>query len=193
MAVPASPCSPTTPEQRPPQEKGAKKGTYLFGVGQCRGARPKKKVAIQIREVARTFRRSPFTTLLLTADRLPNSCHSFLSSLRADNIKNSNNTVDESTVPCTRSTTRRIGQTTDTPEHQPKQTHTYIHTMAQTQTTFPPGRDDTSPFQHSHSPAEHAALIQSRETGDILPDDTPRGGVKALPFAKSWVHFMAGG
>ncbi|KAJ6789433.1 hypothetical protein PWT90_00234 [Aphanocladium album] len=67
--------------------------------------------------------------------------------------------------------------------------------MAQPQQVFAPGRDDRRPFQHSHSPAEHAALIQSRETGDILPDDTltPKGQVKALPFAKSWVHFMAGG
>ncbi|KAM0452173.1 hypothetical protein ACHAPV_009589 [Trichoderma viride] len=55
------------------------------------------------------------------------------------------------------------------------------------------GRDDRRPFQHSHVPAEHSALIQSRETGDVLPDDSPRGQVKALPFAKSWVHFMAGG
>lgn len=55
------------------------------------------------------------------------------------------------------------------------------------------GQDDRRPFQHSHVPAEHAALIQSRETGDVLPDDSPRGQVKALPFAKSWVHFMAGG
>lgn len=56
-----------------------------------------------------------------------------------------------------------------------------------------PGRDDGRPFQHSHASAEHAALVQSRETGDVLPDDSPRGQVKALPFAKSWVHFMAGG
>ncbi|KAL7926720.1 mitochondrial carrier domain-containing protein [Trichoderma austrokoningii] len=55
------------------------------------------------------------------------------------------------------------------------------------------GRDDRRPFQHSHVPAEHSALIQSRETGDVLPDDSPRGQAKALPFAKSWVHFMAGG
>ncbi|OAA60081.1 mitochondrial carrier protein RIM2 [Cordyceps fumosorosea ARSEF 2679] len=67
--------------------------------------------------------------------------------------------------------------------------------MAHPQQVFAPGRDDRRPFQHSHTPSEHAALVQSRETGDVLPDDTlvPRGQVKALPFAKSWVHFMAGG
>ncbi len=68
--------------------------------------------------------------------------------------------------------------------------------MAQPQPVFAPGQDDRRPFQHSHTPAEHAALMQSRETGDVLPDDSPvlpRGNVKALPFAKSWVHFMAGG
>ncbi|POR35050.1 Mitochondrial carrier protein RIM2 [Tolypocladium paradoxum] len=59
--------------------------------------------------------------------------------------------------------------------------------------TFMEGRDDGRPFQHSHVPAEHAALMQSRETGDVIPEDAPRGQVKALPFAKSWVHFMAGG
>ncbi|UNI22434.1 Pyrimidine nucleotide transporter, mitochondrial [Purpureocillium takamizusanense] len=53
-------------------------------------------------------------------------------------------------------------------------------------------RDDTRPFQHPHTPAEHAVLIQSRETGDVLPEDSPRGQVKALPFAKSWVHLFAG-
>ena len=58
---------------------------------------------------------------------------------------------------------------------------------------FVQGHDDRRPFQHSHVPAEHAALIQSRETGDVLPEDVPKGQVKALPFAKSWVHFMAGG
>lgn len=44
-------------------------------------------------------------------------------------------------------------------------------------------------------PAEHSTLVQSRETGDVIPEQspTPRGQVKALPFAKSWVHFMAGG
>lgn len=55
-------------------------------------------------------------------------------------------------------------------------------------------RDDEKPFNHTHVPIDHAALIQSRETGDVLPDDTPiQGNVKALPFAKSWVHMFAGG
>lgn len=60
-------------------------------------------------------------------------------------------------------------------------------------TTYIAGRDDR-PFRHSHSPIDHSALIQSRETGDVLPDDTVvlKGGVKALPFAKSWVHLLAG-
>ncbi|KFG83055.1 mitochondrial carrier protein RIM2 [Metarhizium anisopliae] len=66
--------------------------------------------------------------------------------------------------------------------------------MAQRQpAAFAVGQDDRKPFQHSHVPAEHAALIQSRETGDVIPDDAPTGKVKALPFAKSWVHMMAGG
>ncbi|KAI5463991.1 mitochondrial carrier domain-containing protein [Mariannaea sp. PMI_226] len=55
------------------------------------------------------------------------------------------------------------------------------------------GRDER-PFHHTTVPREHAALIQSRETGDVIPDDTPvQGNVKALPFAKSWVHMFAGG
>lgn len=65
--------------------------------------------------------------------------------------------------------------------------------MAQPQRVakFMDGRDDGRPFQHSHVPAEHAALVQSRETGDVIPDDTLQA--KALPFAKSWVHLLAGG
>lgn len=44
-------------------------------------------------------------------------------------------------------------------------------------------------------PAEHSALTQSRETGDVIPEQTSpaKGRVKALPFAKSWIHLMAGG
>lgn len=42
-----------------------------------------------------------------------------------------------------------------------------------------------------HAPIK-AALTQSRETGDILPDGVP-DQVKAIPFAQSWVHLMAGG
>ncbi|CAM1501594.1 Fc.00g035780.m01.CDS01 [Cosmosporella sp. VM-42] len=66
--------------------------------------------------------------------------------------------------------------------------------MAHPQSTpFVAGRDDR-PFRHSHSPIDHSALVQSRETGDVLPDDTvTKGDVKALPFAKSWVHMFAGG
>lgn len=33
-------------------------------------------------------------------------------------------------------------------------------------------------------------LTQSRETGDVLPNSVPQS---ASPFAKSWVHFVAGG
>ncbi|KAI9163617.1 mitochondrial carrier [Paramyrothecium foliicola] len=67
-------------------------------------------------------------------------------------------------------------------------------TMAQQQPRLVGGRDDR-PFQHAHAPAEHAALIQSRETGVLTPDETVATGkqTKALPFAKSWVHMMAGG
>lgn len=44
-------------------------------------------------------------------------------------------------------------------------------------------------------PAEHSTLIQSRETGDVIPEEaTPvKGKVKGLRFAQSWVHFVAGG
>lgn len=60
---------------------------------------------------------------------------------------------------------------------------------------FVAGPDDRNPFRHHpRATAEHAALVQSRETGDSLPDDgLAEGKVKALPFAKSWVHMMAGG
>lgn len=56
------------------------------------------------------------------------------------------------------------------------------------------GRDDARPFDASHASLEHAVLVQSRETGHVAPDELPPvGHVKALPFAKSWVHFFAGG
>lgn len=39
-----------------------------------------------------------------------------------------------------------------------------------------------------------AVLGESREIGATSPgSDVARGQVKALPFAKSWVHLMAGG
>ncbi len=34
-------------------------------------------------------------------------------------------------------------------------------------------------------------LLQSRETGDVVPNE--RSKAVASPFAKSWVHFVAGG
>lgn len=59
-------------------------------------------------------------------------------------------------------------------------------------TTLVAARDERA-FHHTKTPRDHAALIQSRETGDVLPDDTiVQGNVKALPFAKSWVHMVAG-
>jgi hypothetical protein len=61
-------------------------------------------------------------------------------------------------------------------------------TMAQT----PSAAHGRAP-QHQTVPAEHSVLIQSRETGDVIPEEIIRGQVKALPFAKSWVHMMAGG
>ena len=65
--------------------------------------------------------------------------------------------------------------------------------MAQPQQALVPGRNDKS-FQRSNTSADHAALVQSRETGDVLPleIEASKGQVKALPFAKSWVHLMAG-
>ncbi|KAF7558516.1 hypothetical protein G7046_g5643 [Stylonectria norvegica] len=59
-------------------------------------------------------------------------------------------------------------------------------------TAFAADRDDR-PFHHTAVARDHSALVQSRETGNVLPDDTLRGDVKVLPFAKSWVHFVAGG
>lgn len=66
--------------------------------------------------------------------------------------------------------------------------------MAQRQTQLAVAQRDGDRVVPS-VPAEHSALIQSRETGDVIPEEAqrPRGNVKALPFAKSWVHFMAGG
>lgn len=43
---------------------------------------------------------------------------------------------------------------------------------------------------------EHTVLVTSRETGDVIPEDPAKlksQKVEALPFAKSWVHLMAGG
>jgi solute carrier family 25 protein 33/36 len=39
------------------------------------------------------------------------------------------------------------------------------------------------------------SFVTSRETGDIIPDtaQNPAMAEKASPFAKSWVHFVAGG
>ncbi|KEZ43011.1 hypothetical protein SAPIO_CDS5083 [Scedosporium apiospermum] len=42
---------------------------------------------------------------------------------------------------------------------------------------------------HDTRIAERAAMVQSRETGDVLPNSMP----EASPFAKSWAHFVAGG
>lgn len=69
-----------------------------------------------------------------------------------------------------------------------------VSTMAQPHSrTFEASRDDR-PFHHSQVSIDHSALVQSRETGDVLPDDTiGQGDVKVLPFAKSWVHMVAGG
>lgn len=57
-------------------------------------------------------------------------------------------------------------------------------------------RHDGTVQQQPSVPAEHSALMQSRETGDVIPAGAAPlgdGKVKALPFAKSWVHLMAGG
>lgn len=53
------------------------------------------------------------------------------------------------------------------------------------------------PSDHSNAVAAHQLpLIQSRETGDILPQARKDGLIdagKVNPFAKSWAHFVAGG
>ncbi|KJZ71306.1 hypothetical protein HIM_09316 [Hirsutella minnesotensis 3608] len=54
------------------------------------------------------------------------------------------------------------------------------------------GRDHGRPFVRAPSSPENVGLVQSRETGDVLPDGSRQGEAKALPFAKSWVHLMAG-
>lgn len=48
---------------------------------------------------------------------------------------------------------------------------------------------------HGMTHSDHAVLVQSRETGEVMPEDEdmPRGQIKALPFAKSWNHLLAGG
>jgi len=38
---------------------------------------------------------------------------------------------------------------------------------------------------------EHIPLVQSRETGEIIPESLQIQ--KENPFAKSWAHFVAGG
>jgi solute carrier family 25, member 33/36 len=39
--------------------------------------------------------------------------------------------------------------------------------------------------------ADDVPLVESRELGDVVP--STRQAAVALPFAKSWVHFVAGG
>jgi solute carrier family 25, member 33/36 len=44
--------------------------------------------------------------------------------------------------------------------------------------------------------ADDIPLVESREIGDIVPDTRQQAAVLpagASPFAKSWVHFVAGG
>ena len=72
--------------------------------------------------------------------------------------------------------------------------------MAQRQTPLGVGgrRDDDDHkllAKHAAVPAEHSRLIQSRETGDVIPEDVVpgQGQIEALPFAQSWNHFLAGG
>ncbi|KFA69417.1 hypothetical protein S40285_07654 [Stachybotrys chlorohalonatus IBT 40285] len=64
--------------------------------------------------------------------------------------------------------------------------------MAQRQPNIVPGQEDR-PFQHNSASVDRSALIQSRETGIVTPEESPRPQAKGLPFAKSWVHLMAGG
>ncbi|KAF4119882.1 solute carrier family 25, member 33/36 [Geosmithia morbida] len=47
----------------------------------------------------------------------------------------------------------------------------------------------------SSTPNDKTVLVQSRETGDVIAgvNDGKQGQTKALPFAKSWVHLVAGG
>lgn len=52
------------------------------------------------------------------------------------------------------------------------------------------------PSNHAEPTTHPIHLVQSRETGDVVPQpqkDGPIQGGKANPFAKSWAHFVAGG
>ena len=47
-----------------------------------------------------------------------------------------------------------------------------------------------------HAPQDEPPVVQSRETGDLIPEKPSDEIVvvsKASPFAKSWAHFVAGG
>ncbi|KAI9739954.1 MAG: hypothetical protein M1818_005010 [Claussenomyces sp. TS43310] len=51
-------------------------------------------------------------------------------------------------------------------------------------------------LQQSHSQQQEALLVQSRETGDVIPPSSPNGrsiASNSAPVAKSWAHFVAGG
>lgn len=49
----------------------------------------------------------------------------------------------------------------------------------------------------SKTTGDNTVLVQSRETGDVVAGiengQQQQGQVKALPFAKSWIHLIAGG
>jgi solute carrier family 25, member 33/36 len=61
---------------------------------------------------------------------------------------------------------------------------------------MPRGQDRSPARRRDDDIQDQLPLVQSRETGDVIPDDRQRATAipgKASPFAKSWVHFVAGG
>lgn len=55
--------------------------------------------------------------------------------------------------------------------------------------------DQRRPGRSDGTHPDTKSFMTSRETGDIIPDtaQNPAMAEKASPFAKSWVHFVAGG
>lgn len=70
--------------------------------------------------------------------------------------------------------------------------------MAQNATpaaTYTMASDRHDGRREQRTPDRLSPLIQSRETGEVIPEARPIGSsqpVKALPFAKSWHHMVAG-
>lgn len=69
--------------------------------------------------------------------------------------------------------------------------------MAQNATpaTYTMASDRHDGRREQRTPESLSPLTQSREIGEVMPEARPIGSnqpVKALPFAKSWHHMVAG-